>query len=109
MVPLWTGFYDESASPEHKNDSYEELTNQARTQVNLGTVNSKVMVDGVKVAELDESSSIKGGSLDYKINSMKNVTEIYSDGFNITIPENTHFPDQIPGTWRSGLMGGMYF
>lgn len=109
MIPLWTGFYDESASQEHKNDSYEGLTNQARSQVNLGTVNSKVMINGTKVAELEETSSIKAGSLDYKIISMKNVTEIYSKGFNITIPENTHMPDQIPGTWRSGAHGWYVF
>ena len=62
------------------------------------------MVDGKPVAKLDVVSSMRGGSLDYKINSMDNVTELYSKGFNITIPEDTHFPDQnwnlaIGSTW----------
>ena len=35
----------------------------------------------------------------FKIN---NVTDIYSKGFNITIPEDNHFADQNIGKWRSG-------
>ena len=54
-------------------------------------------------------SSMRGGSLDYKINSMDNVTELYSKGFNITIPENTYEPDQNTGTWRSGAHGWFVF
>jgi len=109
MVPLWTGFYDESASVEHKNDSYEQLSQQARKEVNLGTVNSQVKLDGVTIAVLDETSTMRQGALDYKINSMDNVTEIYAKGFNITIPENTHFPGQQPGTFRSGAHGWYVF
>jgi hypothetical protein len=52
---------------------------------------------------------MSGGSLDYKINSMNNVTELYSKGFNITIPEDTHFADQNTGTWRSGAHGWFIF
>jgi hypothetical protein len=51
----------------------------------------------------------KGGVLAQKINYMNNVTEIYSKGFNITIPENTHFPDQKPGTFRAGAQGWYVF
>lgn len=109
MIPLWTGFYDESASVEHKNDSYDGLTQQAINEVNLGRVNTKVMVDNKTVATLDEISSMKGESLDYKINTMNNVTEIYSKGFNITIPENTHMLNQIPGIYRSGAHGWYVF
>ena len=59
--------------------------------------------------ERDVVSSMRGGSLDYKINSMDNVTELYSKGFNITIPENTYEPDQNTGTWRSGVDGWFTF
>ena len=52
---------------------------------------------------------MRSGSLVYKINSMDNVTEVLSKGFNITIPENTHLPDQNPGTWRSGAHGWFVF
>ena len=52
---------------------------------------------------------MRSGSLVYKINSMNNVTEVLSNGFNITIPENTHLPDQNPSTWRSGAHGWFVF
>src|SRR5205809_6044166 len=66
-------------------------------------------VDEVPAAKLDVVSSMRGGSLDYKINSMDNVTEVFSKGFNITIPEDTHMPDQNPGTWRPGAHGWFVF
>ena len=40
---------------------------------------------------------------------MDNVTELYSKGFNVTIPEDTHYPDQNIGTWRSGAHGWWTF
>ena len=52
---------------------------------------------------------MRQGSLDYKINSMENVSEIYSTGFNITVPEDTHYPDQVTGTHRAGVMDGSSF
>jgi hypothetical protein len=30
------------------------------------------------------------GSVHYEINSLNNVTELYSKGFNLTTPPNTH-------------------
>ena len=82
---------------------------QLREIRDLGAVTSLVKVDGKPVAKLDVVSSMRGGSLDYKINSMDNVTELYSKGFNITIPEDTHFADQNTGTWRSGAHGWFAF
>ena len=52
---------------------------------------------------------MRGDALDYKINSIDNVTEVYSKGFNITIPEDVNYPDQNPGTWRSGAHGWFTF
>ena len=52
---------------------------------------------------------MRQGSLDYKINSMENVSEIYSTGFNITVPEDTHYPDQVTGTHRAGAHGWFVF
>lgn len=108
MVPLWTAFFEDSL-PEYDNYTYDELSKAARVNGDLGGVTSLVKVDGTPVAKLDVVSSIRGGALDYKINSMDNVTELYSKGFNITIPENTHFPDQNTGTWRSGSHGWFAF
>ena len=68
-----------------------------------------VVVDGKEVAKMDETSSVSSGVFAQKVNYMNNVTEIYSKGFNITIPENTHFPDQKPGTFRAGAQGWYIF
>ena len=108
MIPLWTAFWD-SSDPGDENLTYEQLSQKAREVADLGAVTSLVKVDGSPVAKLDVVSSIRAGTLDYKINSMDNVTELYSKGFNITIPEDTHFPDQNIGAWRSGAHGWFVF
>jgi hypothetical protein len=108
MVPMWTGWRDES-SPGHENDSYDQLSKSAREEINAGHVISHVVVDGKEVAKMDETSSVSSGVFAQKVNYMNNVTEIYSKGFNITIPENTHFPDQKPGTFRAGAQGWYVF
>ena len=108
MIPLWTAWNDNSV-PELKDATYEELAKSAREQFDLGAITSVVKVDGVPVAKLDEVSSMRQGSLDYRINAMENVTEIYSTGFNITVPEDTHFPSQVPGTHRAGAHGWFVF
>ncbi len=108
IVPLWTAFW-EASTPEYMNKSYQELSKAARENGDLGAITSIVKVDEVPVSKLDVVSSMRAGSLDYKINSMDNVTEVYSKGFNITIPEDTHMPDQNTGTWRSGAHGWFAF
>ena len=59
--------------------------------------------------ELDEISSMNLGSYARKTNSMVNVTETHSQGFKITIPEDTHLPDQNFGIFRSGAHGWIVF
>ena len=108
MVPLWTGFWD-ADNPEDEKKTYAELSKMAREQVDLGAVTSLVKVDNMPVAKLDVVSTMRGGSLDYKIKSLDNVTEIYSKGFNITIPEDTNIPDLKPGTFRTGAHGWFVF
>lgn len=108
MIPLWTAFW-EASDPQYESYTYEQLSKAAREIADLGAITSLVKVDGRPVAKLDVVSSMRGGSLDYKINSMDNVTELYSKGFNVTIPEDTHFPDQNTGTWRSGAHGWFVF
>ena len=113
MIPLWTAFWEDSISENGeqplKGYTYEQLSKVAREKGDLGAITSLVNIDGSPVAKLDVVSSMRSGSLDYKINSMDNVTEIYSKGFNITIPEDTHFADQNIGTWRSGAHGWFVF
>ena len=108
MVPLWTGFWD-ADNPEDEKKTYAELSKMAREQVDLGAVTSLVKVDNMPVAKLDVVSTMRGGSLDYKIKSLDNVTEIYSKGFNITIPEDTNIPDLKPGTFGPGAHGWFAF
>src|SRR4030095_2864411 len=112
-IPLWGAFMEDSISPQgeqpFKGNSYEQLSKEAREQADLGAVPSLVKVDVIPVAKLDVVSSMRSGILDYKINSMDNVTELFSKGFNITIQEDTHFPDQNIGTWRSGAHGWWTF
>jgi hypothetical protein len=108
MIPLWTAFW-EASTPEYMNKSYQELSKAAREIGDLGAITSLVTLDGKPIGKLDVVSSMRSGSLDYKINSMDNVTELYSKGFNITIPEDTHMADQNAGTWRSGAHGWFTF
>ena len=62
------------------------------------------------VAKLDEISSMRAGSLDYKKNSMENVSEIYSKGFNVTYPEDSFWPDLTPGkSFNAGAHGWFVF
>lgn len=108
MIPMWTSFM-ESSTPEFENYSYDELTKYAREQFDLGAITSLVSVDGIPVAKMDVVSDLSSGVLNYKINRMENVSEIYSKGFNITIPDDTRYPDQNAGIWRSGAHGWFVF
>jgi hypothetical protein len=106
MIPLWIGWCDTS---EHPNYSDVQLTNCAREEYNLGNIISDVTVDGLPIAKLDVRLSLISGSVDYKINSLNNVTELYSKGFNLTIPPNTHEAGSKAGTWRAGSQGWWVF
>lgn len=108
IIPIWTAWM-EGSRPPYNAYSYQQLSKAAREEANLGAITSVVKVDGVQIAKLDEVSSMRGGALDYKVKAKQNVTEIYSNGFNITIPSNTHYPEQMFGTWPSGSHGWYVF
>src|SRR4030095_4170639 len=99
IVPLWIAWCD---TGDHKGLSDEQLTKCAREEYNLGKIGSQVKLDGVPIANLDVVMSLISGSLDYDINSLTNVTEFQSKGFNLTIPEDTQAPNVVPGEARAG-------
>jgi hypothetical protein len=94
---------------EHRGLSDEQLTKCAREEFNLGKIGSEVRVDGIPVAKLDVTMSLISGSLDYKTTTLQNVSEIYTKGFNITIPTDSHIPGLVPGDWRAGSHGWWVF
>ena len=108
MIPLWIAWCDSHEKP---NYSGEQLTKCAREQYNLGNIGSEVTVDGHRVADLNVRMSLISGKLDYKINSLANVTEIYSDGFNLTLPPDSRLlpSGTPPGTYFAGAHGWVVF
>ena len=105
LVPLWIAWCDTGDPRTSQLYQNEPLSKCAREVANLGNIRSDVKVDGIPVAKLDVRLSLISGSLDYRINSLANVTELSTADFNLTIPADTHKPEQTPGTWRAGSHG----
>jgi hypothetical protein len=106
ILPLWIGWCDALSSPGSQN-----LTKCAIME-DLGNIASDVKVDGVPVAKLDVKQSVipGSGSLDYKINSLSNVTRSTSKLFTLTIPPDTHEQaNLVPGTDKSVSDGWWVF
>jgi hypothetical protein len=100
IVPLWAGWCDTGSNGRTSTD--EQLALCAREQ-NLGNIGSEVKVDGIPVAKLEVSQTVNPGvsSVNSIVKSLDNVTNFTSKGFTLTIPADTHKPNQATGTWRA--------
>jgi hypothetical protein len=109
LIPVWNAFCDSGA---HRGLSDEQLTKCAREKFNLGKIGSDVKVDGVSIANLDVTMKLVSGSLDYKITTLQNISEIYAKGFNFSIPADSHLlgpAKLVAGDWRAGSHGWWVF
>ena len=106
LIPLWIAWCDSGTDKEYP---IAELSKCAREKYNLGNIKSEVKIDGQPLAKLDVRLSLLEGSLDYKINSLSNVSEIYVKAFNLTAPEDTHKAFTLPGTYHAGAHGWFVF
>ena len=57
-------------------------------------------MDNVPVANLD--------AIDYTTNIMNNVSEVYTKQFNTTVPNDSHIPTEIFGTFPARLTDGLF-
>jgi hypothetical protein len=99
LIAIWSGECD-AAMPELQGARFEKISECARG-FDLGKVKGLVKVDNVPIAKLDV--------VDYSINTMQNVTEIYTKGFNINLPSNTHIPTVKYGTFPAAVHGWFVF
>jgi len=108
IIPLWIGWAD------HDTPASCQVSNLAECakRQNLGNIASNVKVDGTPLATLDVRLSVipGSGSLDYKINSLTNVTQSTSKVFTLTIPSNSvEIPNNVAGTWQAASDGWWVF
>jgi len=99
LIPIWTGECDQGTKA-FETYSFKQLLDCARG-FDLGKVRGQVKVDNIPVATLD--------ALDYKTNIMNNVTEVYSNQFNVTIPINSHVIVERYGTFPAAAHGWFVF
>jgi hypothetical protein len=99
IFPAWSAECD-SSTKGNENKSFKELSECARGY-NLGKVTVNVWVDDTHIAKVF--------AVDYKTIDAINATELYTSGFNITTPSNSHLAVDYPGTHFGAVHGWFVF
>jgi len=99
LIPIWTGECN-AGEKDCLGQSFEGLTKAARG-FDLGKIKGLVKVDNIPVATLD--------AVDYKTNTMNNVTEVYTKEFNATVPDDSHVQNEKYGTFPGAAHGWFVF
>lgn len=99
LFPLWSAECDASVRSS-QNMTSKQLSDRAR-ELDLGKIKGNVWVDNTPVAKLDVN--------DYNTIELVNATEVYTNGFNITTPKNSHLAVDIPGTYPGAVHGWFVF
>ena len=99
LIPIWIAECNQGQK-DCANYSFEELKKAARG-FDLGKIKGLVKVDNIPVATLD--------AIDYKTNTMNNVTEVYTEQYNATVPDESHTPNDRFGTFPAAAHGWIVF
>ena len=99
LIPAWSALCS-GAVKGSENASFKELSKCAR-QYNLGKVTVKAWVDNKSIAQVNAE--------DYKTINLINATELYSKGFNITIPADSNLAVDYPGNHLGAAHGWYIF
>ena len=99
LIPAWSALCS-GAIKGYENASFKHLSECAR-QYNLGKVTVNAWVDRKPLAQVKAE--------DYKTINLINASELYSKGFNITIPEDSNLAADNPGTHLGATHGWYIF
>ncbi|MGI0031876.1 MAG: hypothetical protein ACRD97_01235 [Nitrososphaeraceae archaeon] len=99
LFPAWSALCS-GALKGNENMSFNELSECAR-QYDLGKVTVNAWVDNKPLAQVKAE--------DYKTINLINATELYTKGFNITVPEDSNLAVDYPGTHLGATHGWYIF
>jgi hypothetical protein len=99
LIPIWTGECN-AGEKDCLDQPFQELTKAARG-FDLGKIKGLVKVDNIPVATLD--------AIDYKTNTMNNITEVNTEQFNATVPNDSHVLNEKYGMFPAAAHGWFAF